>query len=171
MFDLLPLFPHADDYFDVFPVEELDEGITCDSCDMGIAGWAYFDGDGFYCTSCAEALTREWFGDAQAFAKERCKIIHKLPAYDPACEYRCTPEEYEEGSRESYTPNAYLCRCRHECTNYDELIADLSRDHAEDRVYYEVIRHRIDELLIEHEDFMHEEDEDEEEEESESPTP
>jgi hypothetical protein len=166
-------YPYAFVYFSAIPVEEveemneMEERLTCDSCNTIIDGDAHDDGSGaYYCENCADSLIEKWTEEAIAFAEKHCRITAKLPAYDPAREFTCTPEEYEHGNREAYTPNAYLCMCRHDCTNYDELIADLSRDDAEDCVYYAVIRFYIDELLKEHEDYMDyaEEEEDKEEE-------
>src|SRR5262249_1238702 len=138
---------------------ELDDGVSCHSCHGGMAEYAYYDGrENYYCEAYAQALTEQWFDEAQAFAEEHCEITGKLPRYDPACESRCTPEEYAAGYAESYTPNAYHCPCRPRCTNYEKFTAGLSRDGAEDRVYYTMIRHRIDELLMEHDDYMRGED-------------
>ena len=81
------------------------------------------------------------------FAEECCRITRPLPEYQPELEYRCSPEEYRMGERESYSPNAYLCHCRHNCTNYDELVADLGKDSATDHVRYLTIRDKIHELL------------------------
>ncbi len=158
----------ASNYFSRISIEELDDVAACCSCVINIAGELYFDENSCYCEDCALALSKEWFEDAQAFAQEQCKVTSKLPAYDPTCEFKCTREEYEGGSRESYTPNAYLCFCRHRCSNYDELIADLDRGDAEDRVYHAVIRHHINERIMDHEDYMH--DDDEEDDGPESPT-
>jgi hypothetical protein len=69
--------------------------------------------------------------------------------YDASREYRCTPEEYDGGCCYSYTPNVHRCRCRHEYTNYNALTKQLDRNGVESRVYYAMIRERIEELLDE----------------------
>jgi hypothetical protein len=168
VFDDLPVSPRPHHFFAMIPLEQLDEGedIACQSCRKEFDEWAYYDWEEHYfCEGCAEALMERWLTEARAYAEANCRITCELPAYDPALEFKCTPQEYEEGDRESYSENAYLCRCRHGCTNYEELIRQLDRDYAEHRVYYTMIRKRIDELLEEHEDYMRYELEDEEEDE------
>jgi hypothetical protein len=151
----------ADDCFDVKPTDEIpghdgDEDRPCwgcHSCGTAFGGFAYFDGEYYHCEGCAEATAKRWTGEALAFAREHCRVTGEIPEYDAEDEYRCTPEEYEYGQRESHTPNAFLCWCRHNLTNYESLIAKLSRDHARDRVYYAAIRHHIDELITSHDHF------------------
>lgn len=77
-----------------------------------------------------------------------CCITKDFPEYDRSCEFRPTPDEYKIGDREAYTPNAYVCGCRHNCTNYNELIRALVKFDAADEVVYNAIRERIDELVL-----------------------
>ena len=96
---------------------------------------AYFDGvDDYFCEKCAAELTAQWEAEAAAYAEAKCKITKPLPKYEPQYEYRCTHEDYENGNKESYTPNSHFCHRRHECTNYEELIKPLDRDRAWDRI-------------------------------------
>lgn len=84
---------------------------------------------------------------AAIFAEAQCRITRPLPEYDPDEEFRCTPEEYENGDKASKTPNAHPCHCRHNGTNYDDLIRELDRSSATDQVVYRAIRDRIEKLL------------------------
>jgi hypothetical protein len=165
VFDDPPVFYSAHDFFAMIPAEQLDEDATCQSCRRALDEWVYYDWEEHYfCEPCAEALTERWLKEARAYAEANCRITSKLPSYDSSLEFTCTPQEYEEGDRVSYSENAYLCGCRHGCTNYDDLIRPLDRYYPKDRVYYFAIRERIHELLEANEDYMHEpEDEDEEE--------
>ena len=134
-------------------VEELDgEEIICLICEIQITAEAFWvdEFDGSLCEDCVNEYVQDLETDAKAFAKENCRITRELPQYDDENEYRCTPEEYKMGNRESNTPNAYFARCRHECTNYDELIDGLKKESAatDDHVKYEAIRARIDRILI-----------------------
>lgn len=151
---------NATSFFDATPLEAYDECVTCDACGEPIVDEiVYYDGrECHYHEHCAAALAEQWNADAEEFAKKHCQITRKLPSYDRQSEFRCTPEEYENGERESYTPNAYLSYCRHGCTNYDELIKKLDREYAKDRVFYYAIRDHIKELLESHEDFMRDEE-------------
>jgi hypothetical protein len=87
--------------------------------------------------------------EAERYALENCRITKTLPEYDPQYRDARTPEEYRSGDQESYTVNAHRCHCRHNCTNYDELIKTFDRDSLRDNVFYEAIRERIEELLNE----------------------
>jgi hypothetical protein len=110
---------------------------------------AYAADAGYYCEACIPAVAAEAEVEARAFAREYCRVTRPLPPYDPAREYRCTPEEYASGNRESYTRSAHACYCRHECTNYDELVRGLDRPSVTDQILYAAIRERIKELLEE----------------------
>jgi hypothetical protein len=149
------------------PANELRDGepVSCDLCSKQITDLCYLDNEHTYCEGCTEALVKKLTGEAVAFAQENCVVTREFPKYDPSREFRCTPEQYENGDRESYTPNAYICHCRHTRTNYDDLIAGLDRDSIEDRVYYDAIRNRVDELVRDGIDSVMETDEDEYEEE------
>lgn len=123
-------------------------GVSCAECGEHVAHEAYLDGVGaYFCESCMNQFIREVEGEAVAYAEGHCKITLPLPRYDPTREYRCTPDEYAVGLRESYTTNAHMCSCRHNCTNYDELIKSLDRDSVRDKIYYMAIRARITDLL------------------------
>lgn len=140
----------ADSCFWPIPVGEIDGDVTCGGCDDPVTGEAYYDGEGtYYCESCATDLAEGWTAEATEYAVQNCRITAPVPAYDPQREFRCTPEEYEAGAKESYTPNAHLAHCRHRCTNYEELLRGLDRDRAHDRVRVAAIRERVTELLEE----------------------
>ena len=132
------------------PAAEVFEGEDgyCSWCDALLVQ-AYFVAGRHYCEACATELAREEDVEAREYTREHCRVTRPLPPYDPALEYRCTPEEYAGGARESYTPNAHACYCRHNCTNYDELIRGLERYCPLDQIRYEAIRSRIEELLEE----------------------
>jgi hypothetical protein len=137
------------DLFSPIPVCELDEGeVRCTECKI-LLEEAYWDGDAWYCEGCINALAQVIVKEAESYALESCKITRPLAKYDARYEYRPTPEEYNSGAKEAYTENAHRAHCRHNCTNYDELIKTLSKysEVLRDKVYYEAIRKRIDELL------------------------
>jgi hypothetical protein len=162
-----------DRFFAMIPVEQLDEDedVVCQSCRKELDEWVYYDGEEQHCCElCAGARMERWLKEARAYAEANCRITSRLPSYDLSLEFTCTPREYEEGDRESYSENAYLCRCRHGCTNYDELIGPLDRYYAEDRVYYWVIKERIHELLEAHEDYMLEPENEEKDDEEDEPS-
>lgn len=143
----LPLVP-------VFEMIEEGEELRCAECNrlFGEDEEAVYWGDVHRCEACSEKLAEIVEADAAEFAEENCKITKALPKYNPLHEFRCTREDYESGySKESYTRNSHLCYCRHNCTNYDELIKGLNRfDHSlENQILYQAIRCRIDELLEE----------------------
>jgi hypothetical protein len=146
------------------PVED-EDGLPCAKCGQVLREEAYYDdGDGVhYCETCVKELIESLKGEAIAYAKEHCKITDPLEKYDSQYEYRCTPEDYAHGARESYTENAHMCHCRHNCTNYDELIKDLGRDSIAGRVYYTAIHARIMEMLEEAIDSLPDEEEDDDE--------
>lgn len=135
----------------VFPIpidDVFEDGVKCHRCSAHLMDEACYDGvENYYCETCMKALIQEIEPEAEQYAQEHCKILVKLPRYDHDLTYRCTSKEYEEGDRESYTPNSYLCHCRHECTNYDELIQPLSRDSVEDKICYSAIHERITDML------------------------
>lgn len=139
----------AFDFFLPTPVDEMyEDGVSCVECGKHLPQEAFWDGEGaFYCEPCWRPLVEEIEKEAKAYAKEHCKVTRQPPEYDPDLEYRCPPEEYTLGSRESYTPNAFMACCRHHYTNYDELIKPLERDSVRDRIYYRAIRDRITDLL------------------------
>ncbi len=106
----------------------------------------YVATEGLCCEDCAKAIVASTIDEAREFAQREVKITSPFPTYPPELEYACTPEEYRMGDRESHTPNAHNCYCRHACTNYDELLKELDRDSIRDGIYYNAIRYRIDEL-------------------------
>jgi hypothetical protein len=137
--------------FDVAPSpvsEVCEERVLCCDCKSQLVEDAYFDGeDKYYCESCIQKLIDKTIHLAEGFAQQNCKILKPLPPYDPDQEYQCTPEDYELGYRYSYTPNSHMCKCRHEFTNYDDLIKPLSKDLVVHQIYYHAIREKIMELL------------------------
>ncbi|MDB5306552.1 MAG: hypothetical protein JWO38_754 [Gemmataceae bacterium] len=132
-------------------VDVFDEGyVDCDACGERLTDECVPDGcGGFFCVPCLKELLKEWEVEARQYAAENCRITRALPEYDPDLEFRPSPEDYAAGDREAYTPNAHMAKCRHEFTNYDELIRNLDRDSMEDQVAYEAIVTRINALLIE----------------------
>jgi hypothetical protein len=137
-------------FFATIPVAEAFEGedVHCDECGVKLE-WACYARAAYYCERCMAELAKQAETEAREYALEQCRITRPLPQYDPSREYRCTPEEYDAGDRESYTPNAHACYCRHECTNYDELIEGLDQQCELDQIYYLAIRDRIEELIEE----------------------
>jgi len=99
------------------------------------------------CYSCMGAMMESWVEGAKEYAQANCKLTGTLPDYDESQEFRCSPEDYEMGDKVSYSPNSYFAFCRHNRTNYDQLIKPLSKDDLKDRVYYRAIYTRICELL------------------------
>ena len=152
------------DSFYATPVWDISEaGVDCAQCGQHLTeeDEAYFDGvDDYFCEKCAAELTAQWEAEAAAYAEAKCKITKPLPKYEPQYEYRCTHEDYENGNKESYTPNSHFCHRRHECTNYEELIKPLDRDRAWDRILYRAVRDKIEELIEEAIDNMADEDDD-----------
>jgi hypothetical protein len=127
--------------------EEGDE-LCCEGCESVIEDEAYYDGyESHYCEQCSSDLEQRAYDEAKAFAMEHCELLPPLPEYDPEFSFRASPEEYENGERESCSPAAYRAVCRHAYSNYDVLIRDLDRDGYIDRIYYEVIRARVEELI------------------------
>ncbi len=130
---------------------ECDGECLCDDCGdfLGAEVYNLEDGDsvGHLCKSCAVAMAESVAAEAKVYAREHCKITSPLPRFDPSREYRCTPEQYENGDRESYTRNSHACHCRHECTNYDELIRGLDESNPLDRLRYAIVRSQIEELI------------------------
>jgi hypothetical protein len=128
--------------------ESLDGPVYCESCKNEIIDDAYYDGEkSYYCDACITTVVECITAEAKLFADENCKITSPLPVYDPNLEFSPTREEYEMGAREAYTRNSHRCHCRHQCTNYERLIQDFARDCFKDRIYYKVIKERIEELL------------------------
>lgn len=140
---------HELNYFKECMEQGLTESEFCESCsgsvldclDSGAA--RYIDSEGI-CIECAESDHRD---DATAYAEKHCKVTRELEEYDSTQRYAPCPEAYALGDREAYTENSVYASNRHNCTNYDDLIRDLDRDSSRDRVYYDAIRARIDELL------------------------
>lgn len=139
------------DYFPTpTPAEEIEQQpALCVDCDRQLVGDAYFDdeAEGYFCNECMQHLIEMYRAEANEFAGTHCEIVCPLPEYDAENEHRCTPEEYERGEKLSNTPNSYFAACRHRCTNYEELLEEFERDSVRGRVFYEVIRTKIDDLL------------------------
>ncbi|QDV66972.1 hypothetical protein Poly24_06620 [Rosistilla carotiformis] len=133
-------------------VDDID-GPYCEGCGDS-TGDVESLGDSWYCDSCLSAALPDWKTEAREFALQQCKITTAIPEFDSLDQHRCTPDDYAMGYRESNTPNAYACRCRHEYTNYDALVAGFPQHgDGRDRIFYLAIRRRIEELLEEHPDF------------------
>lgn len=110
----------------------------------------YLDGDaGWVCEACVSELTPQLIQEAEAYAREHCRITRPPHKFDPEFECRCTPKEYDDGDRMSYTENSVWTTNRHECTNYDQLLEELNleRDSIAGQVYYRAIRRRIREII------------------------
>lgn len=137
----------------VFPApvrEDYEEGVQCADCDTHLPEEAYYDGiDEFFCKKCMDLRIEECHQEAVEFALENCRITSPLPEYESELELRCSPDAYAMGDWACYTPDYHMARCRHNCTNYDELIKDLDREAVPDRIYYNAIRERITDLLLE----------------------
>jgi hypothetical protein len=132
------------------PVEDLDEElIECSECKAPIKTEVFFEGDDFICQPCFESSIEA--AEAEAAARvERCAIKSRpLPPYDPALEFAPTPEEYAMGDRVAYSPGSYLTHCRHNLTNYDELIDDLDKERFLDSIVYVAVHNRILALVVE----------------------
>lgn len=135
------------------PVDELDlDDASCSLCGAQFVDEAcYLDEfEALFCEPCAASYVNELEQEAKAYASEACKITETLPKFDAEHQFRCSPAEYEMGMKSSNTPNAHLATCRHECTNYDDLIRQYSRSSRSirDQAYYAAIRDRTDEMLI-----------------------
>lgn len=133
--------------------EYADQGMSCCVCGESIAEVDY-SGDWAnepVCDGCHSRLTAEWKPAMADFAERHCEITRPLPEYDPEYEWRCTPKEYSEGFRDSYTENSHRAYCRHQCTNYDQLLRDNDLHKwdtcIEKKSLYLAIRNRIDELV------------------------
>ena len=127
------------------PVGELD--LDCAWCRKRLEEEACYDGDKHhFCEACLETLVQDLDGKATAYAEANVEITGPIPDYDPLLEYRCTPEEYRDGFRESYSPKAYRAFLRHKRSNYDHLIKNLGKS-VFDRIFYLAIRDRVDALL------------------------
>lgn len=133
----------------------IDEpSLSCASCGGAIP--TEFDSAATLCPGCArdnemDAAKDQHESEAERFALENCRITAHAEPYDPQYRQAPTPEEYEAGDRAAYTQNAWRTHVRHNCSNYDALIAGRSRDDPRDRVYYDAIRARIDELIDDYE--------------------
>jgi len=133
------------------PVEailEVGGSNECKYCESEFEDFGIYDGvDSHFCESCAIMLCQEYFDDAIVSAEEECRITKDLPKFDPTYQWACTREEYEFGFRESNTENAYRTICRHQYTNYDELISGLDRDSMYDQAKYHAIRSTVEKLI------------------------
>ncbi|QEF97748.1 hypothetical protein Mal15_17920 [Stieleria maiorica] len=135
------------------PVDELDLGdLFCLLCGDQIANEAYYadEFEGHFCGSCVEGYVNDIEQEAETHARAACRITAELPGFDAENEFRCSQEDYDLGMRWSNTPNSYLSACRHECTNYDDLIGAChkSSQSIADQVFYAAIRERTDKMVI-----------------------
>lgn len=99
-----------------------------------------------FCEDCAQKVIGEHAKEIASYAAQ-VRITGTTTVYEPDCHYSPTREEYEYGNREAHTPNGVDTRNRHNATNYDALVSDLSRDDALDRAFYKAVRVRVAELL------------------------
>lgn len=135
------------------PIDEAfgGEEVRCHRCHGQVSDEVYDFGGEFLCDDCCSKALAEAEEDAQALAAD-CRITQPIERFDPKYEYSCSREEYESGAKESHTPKSVRANNRHNCTNYDELIEGLDRYDPLDRVRYNVVRRRIDQLLDEAEE-------------------
>lgn len=124
------------------PVSEIEEesetrkdGVVCDDCGTRLTDEAYWDEGECYCETCANQLVEETKIEAESYAREYCKITGPLPEHNP--------------DEESVI--AHLADCRHNYTNYEELLERLGRRldrfSIVGKIYYQAIRLTIEELL------------------------
>lgn len=135
------------------PVDELDlDDASCYLCGAQFVDEAcYLDEfEAFFCEPCVDKYVREQEDEAKEYAREACKITEALPKFDAENQFCCSSEEYEMGMKLSNTPNAHFSTCRHEYTNYDDLIRPFHRSSRSiaDQVFYAAIRERTDTMLI-----------------------
>jgi hypothetical protein len=145
------------------PVEEIalvdGKPPVCLECKKQLEGEAAYDGieEGYYCVRCYDTIENRLAIEAKEFAEKNCRFsTDELPTFDPSYEHKPTTEEYEMGDRDAHTENAYRDALRHECTNYDELLADLDSEvvggtriprSIKSAVLYEAIRTQIDQMI------------------------
>lgn len=132
-----------------------DDAPHCYCCALKIDHDCHFIDPLYVCEPCFRDLERDAESESPEFALKNCRITEAWPVWDATTEWSITPEDYEFGDRVSNTENAYRTTCRHECTNYDELISSLDKFNPLDSILYDAIRDRIDELI---DDEIHEKD-------------
>lgn len=125
-----------------------DDAPGCCCCEIKIDKDCHFIDPFYACERCFRELDRDAESQWREYARKNCKITEDLPEWDATTQWSITPEDYESGARESNTENAYRTTCRHEFTNYDELISSLDRFNPLDSIQYSAIRGRIDELIF-----------------------
>ncbi len=119
-----------------------DPAVKCTGCDnaLDVDGEAYFGEDeDYYCESCANDNEEQVNQSAEEYAAATCEITQPLPREEP---FNCHTNT-ERGPDE----NSYMNYCRHQCTNYDELIRGLDRHSLDGRATYEAIRERVTNLI------------------------
>lgn len=145
-------------FMETWEIEEtFGTSALCSQCGAALESVGYFDDSDhhadsikFFCEKCAQQAVDALVAEAEVFARTNCKITSELPPFYCDLEFRCTPEEYENGNRESYTENSHFCGCRHNCTNYEELISEHSDEWSmRGRAYYMVIHQVINNLIDE----------------------
>lgn len=137
------------------PVYEIQEWkgevAICDFCSdefLDIEEEVHVDDDGStYCDQCLDIVVANLYEVYAEEASRVCKVTHAFPEFDYLNTFAPTPEEYEAGDRVANTENSYRCAMRHEYTNYDELIKNLSQGVLADAVRYHAIRDRIEEII------------------------
>lgn len=133
------------------PLSEIehDGELNCIRCGANLTVNVYQLDEDYFCENCHTVEVEEMEAEAWHYAIDNCRITHPLPEYHPENYHVCSPDEYEMGNRESYTPHALLCLCRHRYTNYEALIKGLGKSSDTDTLVYLAIRERIDEMLRE----------------------
>ena len=124
-----------------------DDLPQCDVCGDAISDDCYYVDPGYICQDCFASTADEHESDARAFVAKNLKITTPLPRFDRSTAWTISRADYEYGDRVSNTENAYRTQCRHKHTNYDELIAKLSKDSSLDNVWYAIVRAAADEMI------------------------
>ena len=112
--------------------------VSCKQCGKVFVDWDehFSDWDGMdYCKSCIEPFQDAYYAEAVAFAEKHVKVIRDFPIYDPN-----TPQ--------SDPARRYIARCRHDCTNYDDLLLLLHGLNSGRDILYFAIKELANELAI-----------------------
>lgn len=126
-----------------------DDLPVCECCGEDITDDCHFTDPGYQCQDCHSVFVGMEESKAAIYAADELKITVPFPRFDSMEAWSISPDEYESGDRVSNTENAYRTRCRHENTNYDQLIGNLSTDCEVDQIKYAAIREAADQLVNE----------------------
>lgn len=101
------------------------------------------------CQQCFDAYLSEVEADAMVYAEREVMITKKLPDADSETWVCCTPDNRLE-IEPAKVADFYLEHCRHECTNYDQLLSQFNTRPVAiyARIYRQAILDRVDELII-----------------------